>query len=305
MAFIDTQNHKLALEPEIADGMFKTALDNSVITRLSGREAQKFGEVQIMELRERPKAEFVGESQDHGSTTLSYGSVKVVPHKVHVTVRITDETKWQDEDGRIEIMKDIASEGALALGRALDLGMIHGINPLTGGASSVIKNKITDATKRVNLNSGEADQVVRSAAGLLIDQVSPIVPNAVAFDPTTTFALANLQTKNADGSASGVQRYPNLGLGTNISSFLGLNAAQSSTVSGRPEAKDSTLRAIVGNFAEGIRWGVQKDIPLEVIRYGDPDGQGDLRRKGHIALRLEAVYGWYVRQDHFALVVNG
>ena len=39
----------------------------------------------------------------------------------------------------------------------------------------------------------------------------------------------------------------------------------------------------VGDFAT-IRWGIQKTIGLEIIRYGDPDGGGDLVRVGRIDL---------------------
>ncbi|MDY5137592.1 phage major capsid protein, partial [Actinotignum sanguinis] len=59
-------------------------------------------------------------------------------------------------------------------------------------------------------------------------------------------------------------------------------------------AKDTNVRAIVGDFNNGIRWGIQKELPLEVIPYGDPDGAGDLKRKNEVALRLEIVYAWYV-----------
>ena len=77
----------------------------------------------------------------------------------------------------------------------------------------------------------------------------------------------------------------------------------SNTVSGRPEsATDLRTRAIVGDFNSGIRWGVQRDIPVELIEHGDPDGQGDLKRKNQIALRLEIVYGWYVFTDRFSVV---
>ena len=51
------------------------------------------------------------------------------------------------------------------------------------------------------------------------------------------------------------------------------------------------MLAFVGNF-DTIRWGVQKQIGLEVIRYGDPDGGGDLKRLNQVAFRAEVVYGW-------------
>ena len=99
-----------------------------------------------------------------------------------------------------------------------------------------------------------------------------------------------------------MQRYPQLGLGTSMDSFLGLNAAVGDTVAGTPEATDTGVRAIVGDFASGIRWGVQRELPVELIRFGDPDGQGDLKRSNQIALRLEIVYGWYAFTDRFAIV---
>ena len=75
-------------------------------------------------------------------------------------------------------------------------------------------------------------------------------------------------------------------------------------MSGLPEAADTKVRAIVGDFTGGIRWGIQKELPVELITYGDPDGQGDLKRKNQIALRLEIVYGWYAFVDRFAVVAE-
>ena len=64
------------------------------------------------------------------------------------------------------------------------------------------------------------------------------------------------------------------------------------------------MKAIIGQW-DLLRWGVQKSIPVELIKFGDPDGQGDLKRKNQIALRLEVVYGWGVMDlDGFAVVVD-
>ncbi|WP_217640498.1 hypothetical protein [Arthrobacter woluwensis] len=163
-------------------------------------------------------------------------------------------------------------------------------------------NYLNATTKRVEITaSSEADQDIRAAVGLLVN--SRLTGVSTASPSTRRWpGLANLQSKNADGSPSGVQRYPNLGFGTNVTDFLGVPAATGNTVSGTPEAADTKLRAIVGDFQNGIRWGVQRELPVELIRYGDPDGQGDLMRNNQIALRLEIVYGWYVFTDRFAVV---
>ena len=64
------------------------------------------------------------------------------------------------------------------------------------------------------------------------------------------------------------------------------------------------IKAIVGDFT-AIRWGVQRQIPIEVIRFGDPDGSGDLKRANQIALRLEVVYGTAIMDtDAFAVIAD-
>ena len=49
----------------------------------------------------------------------------------------------------------------------------------------------------------------------------------------------------------------------------------------------------VGDFANGFKWGFAKDIPLEVIPYGDPDQTGkDLKAYNQVYLRAETYIGW-------------
>ena len=44
-------------------------------------------------------------------------------------------------------------------------------------------------------------------------------------------------------------------------------------------------------------------MPLEIIEYGDPDGQGDLKRKNQVVLRSEAYIGFGILdKDAFALI---
>ncbi len=42
-----------------------------------------------------------------------------------------------------------------------------------------------------------------------------------------------------------------------------------------------------------FQWGYAKEIPLEVIKYGDPDGSGkDLKNYNQVYLRSETYLGW-------------
>lgn len=292
----------LTLPKNIADGMFAKATTGSGIAAISGAEPQKFGEVTHMTLTGRPRAELVGEGADKGSTSTTFGTKVVTPHKFQVTQRFNQEVKWADDDYQLGILRTLAAEAGLALARALDLGAFHGINPLAGtaAASIVAGDRIATTTNSVELTTATLttpDIVLEQAAGLII--ADGYVPNGVIFDPTYAWTIAT--SRYADGR----KKYPELGFGSDITAFEGLRAFSTSTVSGVPEASANTgVKAIMGQW-DLFRWGVQESIPVELIEFGDPDGQGDLKRKNQIALRAEVVYGWGVMDlDGFSTVVD-
>lgn len=301
MAVFGSSDAQVLMPRNIADGMVTEARSTSVVARLSGSEPMRFGETNIIVFNSFPRAEFVEEGAEKASTTGGFTSVTAKPHKAQVTMRFNEEVLWADEDYQLGVLRSLASAGQVALSRALDLGLIHRINPLTGTVISGWDNYISATTNRVSIGSQDADDAFRAAVGLLVNQSTPKAVNGAAFDPRFSWALANLKEKDGSGTTSRI-RYPSLGFGTNVTDFLGVPVAQGDTVSGTPEAADTGVRAIVGDFVNGIRWGVQRDLPVELIRYGNPDGQGDLKRKNQVALRLEIVFGWYVFIDRFALV---
>lgn len=300
MAILATSG--LTLPKNIAAGMFSKATTGSGIAAISGAEPQKFGEVTHMTLTGRPRAELVGEGAQKGSTNTTFGTKVVSPHKFQVTQRFNQEVKWADEDYQLGILRTLAEEAGLALARALDLGAFHGINPLAGtaAASIVAGDRIATTTNSVELTTATLttpDLVLEQAAGLII--ADGYVPNGVIFDPSYAWTIAT--SRYADGR----KKYPELGFGSDISAFEGLRAFSTSTVSGVPEASANTgVKAIMGQW-DLFRWGVQESIPVEVIEFGDPDGQGDLKRQNQIALRAEVVYGWGVMDlDGFSVVVD-
>lgn len=306
MAVFGTGQAAPLMPREIADGMVKKTLSTSTIAKLSAQEPMRFGKTDIITFNDLPRAQFVEENGDKESTSGSFGSVTAAPHKAQVTMRFSQEVQWADDEHQLGVLRTLASAGADALSRALDLGVFHRINPLNGQAITTWTNYINVTTKRVELGKGgsDPDADFRAAAGLIINDLDTGVQvTGAALDPKFTWALANLMVKDGAGVTS-TPRYPQLGLGADVSSFMGVPVAVGSTVSGLPEAADTKVRAIVGDFTGGIRWGIQKELPVELITYGDPDGQGDLKRKNQIALRLEIVYGWYAFVDRFAVVAE-
>lgn len=301
MAIISTDTVKVRLPKQLDTSMLEDTRNLSTVAKLSAREAQRFGEVDYIMFNDLPRAEFVEEGAQKAPTNVSYQTVKATPKKAQVTLRFNEEVLWADEDYQLGVLSEVAQAGSVALSRALDLGLYHRINPLTGTAIDAWTNYVNATTNRVELAVGtDADAVIREAVGLVINGGGNV--NGLALDPKMSWDLAGLQALSG-GQPTGTPRYPNLGFGTDITNFLGINAAQGSTVSGTPEAEEDTnVRAILGDYQRGLRWAVQRDLPVELIRYGDPDGQGDLKRQNQVGMRLEIVYGWYVDSSKFAVV---
>lgn len=270
----------------------------SVVASLSPAESMQFGTSNLLTLGDRPRAEFVGEGAQKAATDISFGSVTIEPHKAQVTVRLNNEVEWANENAVLDVIGKIKSESSAALTEALDLGLIHRLNPLTG-TQTTWPNYLMGGTNRVEVGAN-VDANVR-AAGQVLRGLNKAV-NGVAMTPQFLGKLADL-TK-ADGS----EKYPEIGFGTSISTFRGIDAAVSPTVKGfgadgvKLGAFTSPAEAIIGDWRNGIRWGVQKVVPAEVIPYGDPDGRGDLKRQNQFALRVEIVYGWYVFTDRFVAI---
>lgn len=292
MAVLSTSG--ITLPKNLANGIWSKTRTGSTIAALSGSEPMMFGNTDVMTFNTAPRAEFVAEGGDKGSSSTAFGVKTVVPHKAQVTVRVSEEVLWADEDYQLGVLSEVSDALALALSRALDLGAFHAINPLTGTAAASITDYLTQTTNVVTIGAN-ADVDVESAAGLVI--ANEFQPSGIALDPKYAWTLST--ARYSDGR----KKFPELGFGVNITNFNGLAASVSNTVSGLPEiATDSKVRGIVGDFST-IRWGVQRDIPVEVIQYGDPDGQGDLKRKNQVALRAETVFGWaFMDKSAFAVL---
>ena len=112
---------------------------------------------------------------------------------------------------------------------------------------------------------------------------------------TFTSAMAKLE------NATGGKKYPDLAWGGQPKQVNGVPASVNSTVS-FGSSKD---RAIVGDFANYFKWGYAKQIPMEIIKYGDPDNTGkDLRGHHQIYMRAEVYLGWAIMSDDaFARIV--
>lgn len=296
-----------SLPNHMVPGVWQKAQGQSVLARLSAAEPQEFGAQQYMTLTAPPRGEVVGEGAQKSESTATFAPVTAIPRKVQVTQRFSQEVMWADESRQLGVLQTMRDLSGVALGRALDLIGIHGINPLTGALLSGSPAKILDSTNVVELTTGTLatpDLAIEAAIGLVLDD--SLSPDGIALDNSYAFSLATQR------DSQGRKLYPELGFGNTATAFSGLNAAVSDTVRGGPEAVTAStgayrstnpnVKAIAGDFS-AFRWGVQVNIPLELIEFGDPDGLGDLKRQNQIAIRAEVVYGIGIMStDAFAVV---
>lgn len=236
-----------------------------------------------------PKAELVGESADKSSADGTPTKATVKTYKVQITYRFSNEVQWEDEDYQTGIIDNLVTNVAVALSRALDLVAIHGINPATGEIAASVSDyfdKAGNGVARV-VATGDVQNDLETAAADL--QEAGYTATGIALDPVFAGQLA----RKKDNENRPL--YPELGLGFNFDSFQGLQAASSDTVSGRQELESSevSIQAIMGDW-RAFKWGVARQVPLELIEYGNPDGNGDLKRTNEIAIRAEAVFGFAI-----------
>lgn len=212
--------------------------------------------------------------------------VTIMPVKIEYGARISDEFDYASEEVQLDYLKAFAEGWAKKAARGLDLMAFHGINPRTGIASSVIGDNHFDkkVTQTVTItDSSTPDANMEDAIAMV--QGSEFDVTGAAFSPAFRSSLAAMK------STDGRKLYPELAWGSNPGSINGLRIESNSTIS----ANGSLDRALVGDFASCFKWGYAKQIPVEIIRYGNPDNDatlGDLKGHNQIYLRAEAYIGW-------------
>lgn len=275
-----------------------------VLSQLAPQDPQiKVGSTDHFTFTATPKAELVGESQNKSSQDGTPGKVTAKTYKVQVTYRFSNEVQWEDEDYQTGLVDGLVGNIAVALSRALDLIAIHGVNPATGDVATSVTDYFTKSGNGVArvVATANANADLKDAAADL--QGAGYVATGIAFDPAYAGVLARTTVSDTDTRPL----YPELGLGFGFTQFQGLQAASSDTVSGRQELDpgDVHVKALMGDF-NAFQWGVAREIPLELIEYGDPDGNGDLKRTNEVAIRAESVLGYAIFDPKaFSLITSG
>ena len=227
-----------------------------------------------------------------GGATIT--PVTIVPIKVEYGARVSDEFMNASEEAQLGILRGFSEGFAKKLARGLDIMALHGYNPRTGSASSVIgTNHFDSKVTNVVDASNNANTDVESAVAMLTANEAQAKGLIVA--PAFRASLASLTT------TGGTKLFPELAWGASPADVNGLAFDANPTMA----FNDNPDLALIGDF-EAFKWGYAKEIPLKVIEYGNPDNDaslGDLQGHNQVYLRAEAYIGWGILDPNaFAIV---
>ena len=273
---------------------------HSSLAKMSGAKPTPFNGNTLFTFAMDNEVDIVAEAGAKSAGGASVGTKTVTPIKIEYGARVSDEFLWASEEMRMSILETFAEGWSKKVARGLDIMAMHGVNPRTGLAASTLigtNNFDSAVTNSVTYlaNSSTADANIEAAIALV--QGGEYDVSGAILGNTIKGALAAMT------GSDGHRLYPDLAWGNNPSAINGLPVDANSTV----EFNSALARAYVGDFANLFRWGIAKELPIEVIRYGNPDNDataGDLAGHNQVYLRGEAFVGWAIMDPAgFAKVV--
>lgn len=242
------------------------------------------------------EVDIVAEGGAYSNGGLTLKPVTIVPLKMEYGARVSKEFLYATEEVRIEILKKFSEGFAKKLARGIDIAAIHGVNPRSGQEASIIGNNcfVKAVTQKVEGSAGTADEKVEAAIALVDGEDNDV--NGMCASKKFRADLSKLTT------TGGAKMFPDLAWGNVPGTINGLTTSFNSTVG----FKGSKVDAVLGDFGTAFQWGFAKEIPLEIVKYGNPDNDlslGDLSGHGQVYLRCEVYVGWGILDPNsFAII---
>lgn len=274
---------RMTMPVEIANDIMRKMQERSVIASLCPARPTSFVNEKHLLFTVEPEAEYVGEGEAKSSAEFKFEPLEGKRHKVQTTVRMTDEYTWADEDAQTGILTEVFDSMAGSFSRALDYGMIHALNPLT---QEVLESLKPDALAYI------ANQI--TATGNAQTDIDNLPDSILGKYDVTGIALDRMyanELRKIRNPNTGAKVFPEVNLSLDPGNLDGLRAVTSGAVSGSRFKLNSGIQAIMGDW-NLIRYGIVRDFGLTEIRFGDPDGLGDLQRYNQVAFRVETVFSW-------------
>lgn len=268
-------------DPKLVTDLMNKVKGKSSLAILSKQKPIPFNGQKEFTFTMDKEIDIVAENGKKSEGGITVEPVTIVPIKFEYGARISDEFLYATEEEKLDILEAFNDGFAAKVAKGFDLAAFHGVNPRTGTSSTVVGTNHFDSkvTQKVTYVAETPDENLEDAVALVHASDGDISGMALS----TEFGSAMAKVK-----VNGVSQYPEFKFGANPGSLGGMKVDVNRTVSDK--GKD---HAIVGDFSNAFKWGYSKEIPLEIIKYGDPDNSGkDLKGYNQVYIRAEVYLGW-------------
>lgn len=269
-------------DPVLVTDLINKVKGKSSLAKLSGQTPIPFNGLKEFIFSMDNEIDIVAENGKKTEGGLNIEPVKIVPIKFEYGARVSDEFLYATEEEQLQILTAFNDGFAAKVAKGFDLAAFHGINPRTGTASAVVGTNHFDS---------KVGQTTPYTKGTPDENLDTIIAAVQGSDGSVTgMALSNaFGADMATVKENGVRQYPEFRFGASPSNLGGMTVDVNKTVY-NATVKD---HAIVGDFQNAFKWGFSKEIPLEIIKYGDPDNTGkDLKGYNQVYIRAEVYLGW-------------
>lgn len=275
-----------SFKPELVKELFSKVQGKSVLAKLASQTPIPFNGTEQFVFNLEGNAQIVGEGKLKGAGKAVLESKVITPLKFVYQARISEEFMKASEEKQIEYLTAFSDGFAKKIAEAFDIAALHGLEPKTLTAASFKPTNSFDGLITDNIvtyEEGKIDDNIDTAVQQVVAKGGEVT--GVALSPVAGQALAKVKV-------NGVAQYPEFRFGQNPDSFYGMKSDVNKNLTIASDNAEKN-HAIVGDFENRFKWGYADNVPLEIIKYGDPDGTGrDLKAYNEICLRAEAFIGW-------------
>lgn len=272
-------------DPQLVTELISKVKGKSALAALCGMTPIPFNGLKEFTFSMDDEVDLVAENGAKSRGHIALAPRTIAPLKIEYGARISDEFLYASQEAQIDILRSFSDGFAKKAARGLDIMAFHGVNPRSKQAATLIGDNYFDTGVTViTPGTGEnVDTQVENAIAAVTGNDYDV--DGIAISPAFRSDLSKLTYND------GRKMFPELTWGKMAGTLNGLTAACNNTVN----FNSSPDLAVVGDFANGFKWGYSKQIPLEIIKYGDPDNSGnDLKGYNQIYIRAELYLGWAI-----------
>lgn len=172
-------------DPELVKDLIKKVKGKSSLAALNDQTPIPFTGTKEFVFSMDNEIDVVAENGKKTEGGISLEPVTIVPIKFEYGARISDEFMIATEEEQLDILTAFNDGFAQKTAKGLDLAAMHGINPRTGTASSVIGENHFDAkvTQTVDYTSSTPDENLEDAIALVDGSEGDVTGFALSLKP--------------------------------------------------------------------------------------------------------------------------